>query len=317
MLDKVKCFLREKTPLGRGRYLKFLYRYDERRYFEYSSMNRSDAQSIAAKIRLLVHAIEKGLSAKEQKSDFGKEKIATLLELIQAYQNSGENPDSQSVDLAKSVLASYTQNRMARGEDISFIPEEFRFSNDMAGTILHSKKDSSAFAQIAYNRHSMRSFAEGTVSNERIYAAVKLAQTAPSACNRQATRVWASTNKETLSQIIARHGGLRGFSNIGAILVITGDLSLYQSEYERNTVFVDGGIFLMNLLYALETNDLAACPIIWGAEPDNDKFLYQLLRIPQSQEIISLVAVGNYPEGMVQIPRSEKRDTKDILTVVE
>ena len=317
MFNKLKCFLREKTSLGKGKYLKFLYRYDEQRYFRYSVMERSDAQIIATRIRLLVHALEKGLSAKEQKCDFGKEKAADLLALIQKYQESGENPDPQSIELAMSVLSSYAKNRLAKGEDVSFIPEQFLLENDLAGTTLHSKKDSSAFAQIAYNRHSVRAFKEGGVSADQIFSAVNLAQTAPSACNRQATRIFTCTNQEKIEQIIARHGGLRGFSNIGAIIAVTGDLSLYQNEYERNTVFVDGGIFLMNLLYALEANDLAACPIIWGAEPDNDGFLYLLLGIPESQEIISLVAVGNYPEGTVKIPRSEKRDTKDIFKLVD
>ena len=59
-------------------------------------------------------------------------------------------------------------------------------------------------------------------------------------------------NREKIMKIIALHGGMRGFDIPGAIFVITGDLRLYQNEYERNTLFVDGGIFLMNLLYALD-----------------------------------------------------------------
>lgn len=317
MLNKIKAFLRNNTSYGKNRYLNYLYHYDAERYFKHSAMVRSDAQIIAGKIRLLVHALEKGLSVKEQKSDFGKEKAVALLDFIREYQACDSNPDPQAVELAKAVLGSYAQNRIEKGEDVSFIPETFRTESDRAGTMLHSKGDCREFEKIARNRHSIRAFSEGSVSADQIYAAVKLAQTAPSACNRQATHIYACTNAEKIAQIVAKHGGLRGFSNIGSIIAITGELGLYQSEYERNAVFVDGGIFLMNLLYALEANDLAACPIIWGAEPDNDGFLYQLLEIPESQEIISLVATGNYPEGAIKIPRSYKREPRDIIHFIE
>ena len=113
------------------------------------------------------------------------------------------------------------------------------------------------------------------------------------------------------------HGGLNGFDFPAVIFVVTGDLTLYQNEYERNTVFVDGGIFLMNLLYSLEQFQIAACPIIWGAEPDNDQKLYKLLDIPESQEIISLVAAGNFPDGEVKVACSYKRPTETILHIVE
>lgn len=317
MLDKVKDYLRNNTQYGKSRYLNYLYRYDSDRYFKYSAMERSDAEVIAAEIRLLVHALEKGLSVKEQRADFGREKAFALLELIRKYQESGNDPDPQSVVLAKAVLGSYVQNRIERGEDVSFIPEEFRTVSGLAGAMLYHKSDCSAFAEIARNRHSIRYFSKEPVIPGQLFAAVKLAQTAPSACNRQATRIYACTHPEKIGQIITKHGGLRGFSNIGAILALTGDLSLYQNEYERNTVFVDGGIFLMNLLYALEANNLAACPIIWGAEPDNDSFLYQLLGIPESHEIISLVVVGKHPGDAVKIPCSQKRDTEDIFHHIE
>ena len=143
--------------------------------------------------------------------------------------------------------------------------------------------------------------------------AVALAQTAPSACNRQSTHVFACLNTEKIAMIKHRHGGLSGFANLNALLVVTGNLRLYQNEYERNTVFVDGGIFLMNLLYSLDAHNIASCPIIWGAEPDNDHFLYNLLGIPESHEIISLIAIGNFPENDVLIPLSLKRDTQSIL----
>lgn len=317
MLGKLKHYLQKNTKYGKSRYLNFLYRYDFNRFFQHSGMDKNDAETIAAKIRLTAHALEKGLSVKEQKAHFGKEKASNLLDLLQAYQSCSENPDPQIALLVKGILGSYAQNRILRGEDVSFIPEDMREENELAGAMEYTPENTAEFTRIAKNRHSIRAFSDEPISLDKLSAAVKLAQTAPSACNRQSTHIFACTNKDKIAQIVAKHGGLRGFSNPSAILAITGNLRLYQNEYERNTVFVDGGIFLMNLLYALDANDLAACPIIWGAEPDNDNFLYNLLEIPESHEIVSLVVVGNYPNETIKIPCSLKRETKDILHIID
>lgn len=317
MLGKLKQYLRDNTKQGRSRYLKFLYRYDQNRYFTHSGMEQRDAQTVAAQIRLLVHALEKGLSVQNPKADFGKEKVCRLLELMDQYKRAEQNPDPQAMELAKAVIGAYAQDRLAKAEDVSFIPEELRRGSSLAGAQVYVRKPAGDFAEAANNRHSLRTFGEGAISLDALEKAVNLAQTAPSACNRQATHVFACMDTEKIQKIMERHGGTRGFTQPATILAITGNLRLYQNEYERNTIFVDGGIFLMNLLYSLDYHDLAACPIIWGAEPDNDGFLSDLLGIPEYHEIVSLVMVGNYPQGAVKIPCSTKRDTTAILHVID
>lgn len=137
-----------------------------------------------------------------------------------------------------------------------------------------------------------------------------------SACNRQATRIYACMNDSKIIQIMKMHGGFNGFEKPAVIFAVAGDLSLYQNEYERNTVYVDGGIFIMNLLYSLNAFDILSCPIIWGSEPDMDNKLECLLGIPHSQKVISLVAAG-YPKGEeYKAALSAKRDVEKILYFV-
>lgn len=313
MLGKLKQYLRKNTKQGRSRYLKFLYQYDQERYFRHSAMEQKDAETIAAQIRLLVHALEKGLSVQNPRPGFGEEKVVHLLKLIREYEQNKQDPDPQAIQLAKSVIGSYAHHRIIRAEDVSFVPETLRMPDPLAGVMAYQHTDTGDFAIIAKKRHSIRTFADSDLELDRLEKAVQLAQTAPSACNRQATHIFACTATDKIQKIMHRHGGMRGFTKPAAILAVTGNLRLYQNEYERNTVFVDGGIFLMNLLYALDYYSLAACPIIWGAEPDGDEFLYKLLEIPEHHEIVSLVMVGNLPEGTVQIPCSTKRNTESIL----
>ncbi|MGM9600090.1 MAG: nitroreductase family protein [Faecousia sp.] len=321
MLGKMKKYLSENTTYGKTRYLNFLYQYDMRRYYQHSCMNENNINCLATKIRLLSHTIEKALSLPSCKPGFGKEKIRELIALCERYEKTEPMKDEQALIIARAVITEYIRYQEDHNVGVDFIPEKYRQggveSDCKAGICLVLAKKSTDFERIARGRHSSRSFSDRHVSHETIQKAVALAQTAPSACNRQSTRIFACLNKKAISEIMKLHGGTRGFDTPPIVFAVTGDLNLYQNEYERNTIFVDGGIFLMNLLYSLESVGLVACPLIWGAEPTNDNTLYQLLNIPESQTVVALVAAGYAPEKGFAAAVSYKRETKDILTIVE
>lgn len=282
-------------------------------------MNKNNPECIATKMRILVHAIEKGMSLPNCRARFGKEKIQNLIALYNEYSKIENKKDLQVLDLVKSILISYVQFQAEKGTAVDFIPENFlqnNISSVKTGIIEIKVKDSTNFKEIATGRHSSRDFSNEPLSTDLIKDIVSLAQTAPSACNRQATRVYACVDKQKINQIFDMHGGIRGFSKPSVIFVITGDLTLYQNEYERNTVFVDGGIFLMNLLYAIDSFGLSSCPVIWGAEPSNDKKLSEILNIPKSEKIVSLALAGYYPNKTYLAAASEKRDIDSILNII-
>lgn len=307
---------------GKSRYLNFLHSYDMDRYLAYSCMNENNDELLATKMRLLIHPLEKALSIKNARVGFGKEKVMNLISLYEEY-SKVDGRDKQVMELAESIILNYIDFQSQHDVDLSFIPQKFFEKNadksisgaiDITDEVFGALSD---FERIAENRHSIRNFAPEKIDRKRLTEAVRIAQTAPSACNRQATRVYVCDSEEKCKKIIARHGGMRGFSDTAAILAITGDLNLYQNEYERHTLFVDGGIFLMNLLYALGSQGVANCPIIWGSEPDNDSFLYELLNIPKSETIVSLVMVGNLPEDGAKAAKSYKRETESILKFID
>ena len=64
-----------------------------------------------------------------------------------------------------------------------------------------TKDDFEAFSLIAHSRHSVRNYSSRTISEEIIAKAVELAQTAPSACNRQATKIYAITSTSKINAI--------------------------------------------------------------------------------------------------------------------
>lgn len=319
MFEKIKMYIYNKTKFGRKRYLNYLYQYDLEQYFENSLMDCDEEKRLATQIRLLVHTIEKGLSLATPKPGFGKQKVIELLKLYEKYSLNDKPEDTQIKEVVYATIASYIEFQKQYDIDLSFIPEKYQQPikcNISVGASYNKLLKENSFADIAYARHSARSFSEKKIRETVIKDVVALAQTAPSACNRQATRIYACMNDSKIIQIMKMHGGFNGFEKPAVIFAVAGDLSLYQNEYERNTVYVDGGIFIMNLLYSLNAFDILSCPIIWGSEPDMDNKLERLLGIPHSQKVISLVAAG-YPKGEeYKAALSAKRDVEKILYFV-
>lgn len=317
MLGKLKDYIRRNTKYGKSRYLNFLYQYDLRQYLEHSCMNENNQECMATQIRILVHAIEKGMALPNPRPGFGKDKVLELIELNEKYQAYTGHKDEQINPLVHSIIAAYILFQKEKGVQISFIPDKYlEGDKGLSGIICVPVDPETNFAVIAHHRHSTRSYADKQVSKELIENIVRLAQTAPSACNRQATRIYACVDRQKKETIMKMHGGVRGFDLPGVIYVITGDLNLYQNEYERNAVYIDGGIFLMNLLYSIDSVGLASCPVIWGSEPTNDKILSDLIGFPRSEKIISLVFSGYYSSDEYTAAASVKRDVKDILRIV-
>ncbi len=296
-----------------------MYNYDLNQYYSNSCLNSQNPECMATEMRILVHAIEKGMSLPECKAGFGKEKVLKLIDLYNNYSKIENKKDEQVLLLVKSVLSCYVKFQASKGVTIDFIPQGLlkdTSADTQTGAVEIKVHNSTNFSDIAHGRHSCRAFADKPIPCDLIKEIVSLSQTAPSACNRQATRVYACTDKDKIGRIFALHGGIRGFSKPAVIFAITGDLTLYLNEYERNTVFVDGGIYLMNLLYAIDSFGLASCPVIWGSEPSNDEILCKLLGIPKNEKIVSLALAGYYADDTYLAAVSEKRDINTLLTII-
>lgn len=305
-----------------NRYLFSLYRYDMLQYLEYSCLKKNNSEILATKIRLLAHALEKGLSLPKPKKGFGKEKVLHLIRLCDEYASNLNHKDKQAILIAEGVISAYIKFQKQNDFDLSFIPIDRynKFLSSMApGGVLQidrSKIVTDSFERIAFARHSLRYFSDRKITEEDILKVVRIAQTAPSACNRQPIRVFACIDQIKIDEIIKHHGGIRGFGKPTVIFVIAGDLSLYQNEYERNTVFIDAGLFSMNLLYSLESCNIASCPIIWGSNQCDDVFMNKLLGIPDSHKICILIAAGYFPGDKYNVAASIRRPVEDILHII-
>ena len=321
MYRKIKEHIYKHTKFGKTRYLNFLYKYDMDKYYEYSCMNDKNLDCLATKIRILVHSIEKSVTLPNFELGHGKDKIIELIDLYNQYIDYEDKKDSQVLQLVKDTIVFYMSIQGDYFSNFDFIPKEFKnnLSDNKslcAGVQICKPLENNNFATIAQNRHSARKFSNKDIPKDVITNVIKLAQTAPSACNRQPIKVYACINDKKIQEIMKIHGGLRGFSQPKVVFAITGDLNLYLNEYERNTIFVDGGIFIMNLLYSLDYFSLASCPIIWGSEPDMDKKLTDILKISNHEKVVGLVVSGYYADDDFIAAISHKRDVEDVLTII-
>src|SRR5690554_1930066 len=289
-------------------------------------------QKIEAKIILDYHSIEKGLLHKNLRLGFGKEKVVRL----QKYLN--DKKLQQCVNLSQievgyRVMCEYYELHQEHNFDISdyfqqqtylnyknYLGEkynkEFKGYYDFTALDYFSPTMAS-FEQFSYSRKSVRNFSPEPVSDELIEKAVQLASNAPSVCNRQPSGVYYVKDKKKIEQILELQAGLEGYSkDINQLLVVTADVNYFYLVGERYQHYIDGGLFLMNLLYALHYYKIAACPANWAKERSDEKKIKMLIPIKKSEKVLCIVAIGN-PTEAFRTTLSKRRDVSEILTKIE
>ena len=93
---------------------------------------------------------------------------------------------------------------------------------------------------------------------------------------------------------------------------MTADLQGLRWHEERNDLYTNAGIMLMNLSYALHYYGLGSCILNWSVAPMKDCKARELLSLSASETIVSLLAVGELPKT-VQICPSPRKSLTEIL----
>lgn len=302
--------------------------YDLARYLGHSgAFGPVTRDARRAELVMAYHVIEKGLTMPKRRLGFGGWQLTRLMELADAYVRDFGSEDNQCVQ-AVGVVRAYERLHAEAGwdesRDLALWTKVHDFSRRHAAippavephlTRQQLFADRRAeFPRFAASRRTVRHFA-GPVAEETIRAAVELAMTAPSACNRQHTRVHCVATPALRERLMELQSGCRGFGDdADKFLVITADLGSERWWAERHDAWVNAGIFLMNLSYALHWHEVAHCILNWSVEPKRDRALRSLLSIPAAEEIIAVVACGAPAEEM-DIAASPRRPSADILTV--
>lgn len=307
--DLRKCYLffrRKKTQFV----FRKMYRNDMYRYLKYSRTYGVDNPTkLIGSIILQYHVIEKGLTMPETKLGFGKEKVISLckdcLKFISKY-----GQEDEQVIHAIQVIREYENyhrvNNFVIDEEISLsimkIKNSLKGEVEMSSQLKTSKTDyfknvDSSFHDFSNSRSTIRDFSNEEISISRIEKSLELARNTPSACNRQCWRTYVYTEKQTITRLLEAQGGNRGFGHLtNKLILITGELGLFCNTNERNQVFIDGGMYAMNLLYALHSYEIGACILNCSFDFDKEQEIKKFSGVAESQVLIAMIACGIPPD---------------------
>lgn len=277
--------------------------YDRQQFLQHAGALHLDRKSAAvAEIVMGYHVLEKGLTMPHRRLGFGRGAVLHLVNLISDFERRFGLTDAQ-VRHAVGVLRAYwdlhceTQHEMPRLG--AFLAEHAALpaacEPHLSRNEFYKDRDAS-FPAFAASRHVVRHFS-GLISRDRVASAVELALTAPSACNRQPARVHVIDDHQLRDRLFELQKGTRGFGqDADKVLVVTVDLSAIRWSWERHDAYVNGGIFVMNLCYALHYQKIAHCILHWSVPPEADRQAHELLGIPSNEALVQVLACGEAPE---------------------
>ena len=144
--------------------------------------------------------------------------------------------------------------------------------------------------------------------------AISLAVQAPSVSNTQSWSVRAYRDAQDISDILKLQNGNVGNSPIPVLLVVTVDIRNFTGSNERNQMWIDGGIFLQQLLLSIHALGWASCPMNFSSTNSQANKLRELADIADYEEIVCFVSVGEEDRNIIPAP-SIRKPVQDVLRI--
>ena len=302
---------------------------DGKLFYKHSMVFKQDTfNKIESRIILHYHSLEKGFLHKNFKFRFGEYRVIELVKLLKS-EVVIENHKKSQIAAAYLAICKYYEKHQKNDVDISDYYQKddymyFKRLSTLSNEIFKQhtrfeffKESDNVFSIFSKSRMSTRSFTGEKIPFETIQKIIEIAKSAPSVCNRQPTKVYYVENKEKIDKILEIQQGLKGYSKeITQLMILVSDRNYFHTVGERNQLYIDGGIFLMNLLYALHYYKIGACPAHWGFNYKQDKKIEMELNLSNSEKVICLIPIG-IPKEVFHTTLSLRRDNDEILKIVE
>lgn len=306
----------------------FFYVHDARqsmRFMRWKQGDKSTYWAASAELLFYFHKLEKGLCMPGEKRFFGYEPASMVVRLLSQWRSNGFSVTDPIYLGAIETIRAYRRRVDETPHERS---EHLRHKLDeaLAGADVQSKYSTPnpvhltqepnlfvAFSHLSDMRRSVRDFRSGPVPAEVLANAVSVAKLSPSACNRQPCRVHAFADREEIDALLMFQNGNRGFGHTAPLLlVLTAEANGFFDASERYQPYVDGGLFAMSLIYALQAQGLSSCCLNWCVEPATDYQAHIRANIRESEIIVMYIAVG-YAQPNAVVPRSPRRSNANVL----
>lgn len=238
-------------------------------------------EGMLAKLRMHAHITDKGLHREDWEPEHGVRNYhhcKALLETLEGVQD-------PTYFWAKSIAEEY--ERRLDSSARMFPPFGVPSSPCTVSPEL--------LTELLESRTSSRVFTDQLITEDQVEKIVAAALEAPSSCNRQAIKVYASVNPDKAGRIACHFIGFTGFSDfVPAVIVFCMDLRPYIYPSEFFTPTLDAGLAVENAALMACAMGLSMTQMIWTGEEDRDAELRSLLEIPDCEEIM-VGAVCGYP----------------------
>ena len=261
-----------------------------------------------ADLILHYHSLEKGMLHKQMKRGFASNRIKNL-HIMLSDKEVISNIHRNQIKTAYQIMCKYYELHQNENFDISdiFSNENYNFYKSILNDsfvedfngVINWTRDSfyknvkSDFKEFSHSRKSVRDFTGERIRMTTLQKVIDLANTAPSVCNRQASNVYLLEDKEKIEKTLRIQAGFTGYTNkVSQLLILTNDIKFYYTVGERNQFYIDGGAYLMNLLYALHYYEIGNCPANWGKTNSDDADIRKIINIPVSEKIICMIPIG-------------------------
>lgn len=246
------------------------------------------------------HRLEKGLTNDNPKTFWGWGKALRLAFLLKDCDNTFASATGSAVLHAYLEIKKRSQDGQERQKAMSLEKKFSLQQSDKNGGVIEVRKECVLFddaeikvcERLFYSRHSVRDFIKADVKKEDIYAAIQLAQRAPSACNRQSTKVYVLQENDMQS------------------IILTCDVQAFCVG-EFNDWIVSTSIYAGYLSLALHLYGIGSCII---RKPLYMKLnsLRAKLGIPNNEKIVIELRFGYYKDAF-KVAVSNRMSPVDVI----
>lgn len=280
-----------------------------------SSKRQKIQEKFKADLTIRFHAIEKGLAIGNTKIGFGENKILSALSDLQIYFDRFHDLEFVKINLL--IAKSYLDFNKSNGVEVNSIKHKvldvcskcnikdidsfYQIEKNKVGidyiNFENLNLESLTFNNFSQTRFSIRDF-DSTIplDKNKIFESLKISQRTPSACNRQPWHVHLFSG-EIKNELLDFQGGCNGFSrDIEYAVLITIKLNGYFI-HEINQPYVDGGLYAMNLIYALHSNNIATIPLTMALKQDKIKKLKRKFKLPENEVPILVIGLGSFKKS--------------------
>jgi len=283
-------------------------------------MSNTDAR-LLVNLRVSVHILEKGLTMPRTRLGFGKSRCMELVRLLNICQ-ARELSRTEEYIMAMNLISEYLEFHKAKGYQLDtslkkllmdilepdLVDGRKQIGLDRENFFKYAQSDFELFSK---SRRSVRNFSR-RCDQDLFRRAVSLANTAPSACNRQAHKVHVVSDSVKIAAILKIQGGANGFGHtIPQIGVLTVDYKCL-GRFEEHDGYFNSGLYASSLMYSMHYYEIGSVFLNWSSTLRQERALRELITLSPTETVTVLFAFG-VPEDYLRLCRSEKKSLNNTL----